>query len=164
VPDTGTPTTDRGLLLLSAVVGMAAIVSLPLLSLIVSASAGAPLLFSVPLLLALTGKRRGQPRLVVAAGVVLVLLAAALLLQNDLLGLLAFLVVLTGPVLAILLVGVPLRDTDLVAAAAFMLGGTIAVVSGFTIAGVSRPGAGIVVGLVAVASLAVVAVRLRRAT
>ncbi len=151
---------DRRTLLLAAIAGMAAIVALPLS--VTAAWLVAPLIFSVPLLLALSGKLRAQPMLIGIAAGLLVLLGATFLLNVEVLGLAAVVVLLAGPILAVLLVGPPLRDLDQIAAGAFLLGGTIAVVAGFTTAGISRQGSAIVVGVVAVVSLTVVSSRLAR--
>ncbi|MFO7779169.1 MAG: hypothetical protein R6V28_12515 [Nitriliruptoraceae bacterium] len=151
------------LLLPATVFGMAAIVALPL-----SATAGAwlvPLLvFATPIVLVLAGRMRAQPGLVAAgAALALLLLAIALLTRSGIeVGLLANLgpfVLLVGPVVAVIAVGLPLRDRDLVAAAGFLLSGTIAVIAGFAVAG--TPGAAVLVIGVGLVGCAIVAVRLR---
>ena len=151
------------LLLPAAVFGMAAIIALPL-----SATAGAwlaPLLvFATPIVLILAGRMRAQPGLV-ASGAVLALLLVAIALLPRLgieLGVVANLapfVLLIGPIVAVIAVGLPLRDRDLIAAAGFLLSGTIAVIAGFAVAG--TPGAATLVVGVGLFGCATVAVRLR---
>lgn len=151
------------LLLPAAVFGMAAIIALPL-----SATAGArlaPLLvFATPIVLILAGRMRAQPGLV-ASGAVLALLLVAIALLTRLgieLGVVANLapfVLLIGPIVAVIAVGLPLRDRDLIAAAGFLLSGTIAVIAGFAVAG--TPGAATLVVGVGLFGCAIVAVRLR---
>lgn len=160
--DANEPSLDRRLLLLSAAAGMGAIVALPLS--ITVAWSTIVLIFSVPLVLALVGKLRARPPLIVAGIVVLAVVGAVLLLPIEFLGYLALVVLLAGPVVAIVLVGPPLREVDQVAAAAFLMGGTIAVITGFTTSGVSATGSAVAVVGVAVVSLAIVASRLARAT
>lgn len=151
---------DGRLIMLSTVAGMGAIIALPL-------SVSAPgvsvlLVFSVPLMLAVVGRLRSQPALVGSAVVVLLMVGAAVLLQVDALSLLAVVVLFAGPILAVILVGTLLRERDQVAAGAFLLGGTIAVVAGFTITGISRQGATVIVALVAFISLGLTASRLAK--
>jgi hypothetical protein len=151
------------LLLLASVVGMAAIIALPL-----SATAAArfvPLLvFATPILLVLSGRMRAQPGLVASGAVLAVVLLAIALAAwwGTEVGAAANLgpaVLLIGPIVAVLVVGLPLRDRDLGAAAGFLLSGTIAVIAGFAVA--STPGAAMLVVGVGLAGCAVVAVRLR---
>lgn len=141
---------------------MAAIVALPL-----SATAGAwvvPLLvFATPVVLVLAGRMRAQPGLVAAgAALAVLLLAIALLTRSGIeVGVIANLgpfVLLVGPVVAVIAVGLPLRERDLVAAAGFLLSGTIAVIAGFAVAG--TPGAAALVVGVGLLGCAIVAVRL----
>jgi len=150
-------------LLAATVFGMAAIVALPL-----SATAGAwlvPLLvFATPIVLVLAGRMRAQPALVAAGGALAVaLLAIALLTRSGIevgvIANLAPLVLLVGPVVAVIAVGLPLRERDLIAAAGFLLSGTIAVIAGFSAAG--TPGAAALVVGVGLVGCAIVAVRLR---
>lgn len=160
MPDANSPTMDRRLVMLAAVAGMGAITALPL-------SVSAPglsvlLVFSVPLLLGVVGRLRSQPILVGSAIVVLVMVSAAIVLQIDALAALAVIVLFAGPVLAVILVGVLLRELDQFAAVAFLVGGTIAVVAGFMITGLSRTGAAVVVVLVALVALGLTALRLGR--
>jgi hypothetical protein len=163
VPEPPPDGPSERLLLLATGVGMAAIIALPL-----SATAGArfvPLLvFATPILLVLSGRMRAQPGLV-ASGAVLavVLLAIALLawwgMDVGAVAGLGPLVLLIGPVVAVLAVGLPLRDRDLGAAAGFLLSGTIAVIAGFAVA--STPGSAMLVVGVGLVGCAIVAVRLR---
>lgn|GEM_PF-2217152 len=158
-PD-GPPT---GLLLAATVFGMAAIIALPL-----SATAGAwsaPLLvFATPIVLLLAGRMRAQRGLVIAGAVLAVLLLVIAILTRvgvdvGAVANLAPFVLLVGPVVAVIAVGLPLRDRDLVAAAGFLLSGTIAVIAGFAAAG--TPGAALLVLAVGLVGCAIVAVRLR---
>lgn len=151
------------LLLPAAVFGMAAIIALPL-----SATEGAwlvPLLvFATPIVLVLAGRIRAQPGLVASgAALALLLLAIAVLgwsgVEVGVIANLAPFVLLVGPVVAVIAVGLPLRDRDLVAAAGFLLSGTIAVIAGFAVAG--TPGAATLVIGVGIVGCAIVAVRLR---
>lgn len=160
MPNAEVPASDRALVLLAAVAGMGAIVALPLS---VSAPGAALLVFSVPLLLAVMGRLRAQPMLVAGAVVVMILVSSVVLLRIEALGLLAVIVLFAGPILAVILVGTLLRELDQVAAAAFLLGGTIAVVAGFTITGLDPRGATVVVLLVATVSLGITAARVTRA-
>lgn len=159
-PPDGPPS---GLLLAATVVGMAAIIALPL-----SATAGAwlaPLLvFATPIVLVLAGRMRAQPGLAVAGAVLAVLLLVlAILARADVdvgaVANLAPFVLLVGPVVAVIAVGLPLRDRDVVAAAGFLLSGTIAVIAGFAAAG--TPGAALLVVGVGLVGCAIVAARLR---
>lgn len=144
-------TQDDQLLLLAAALGLAAIIALPL-----SASAApqfaAALVFATPLLLITLGRLRAQ-RWLSLLGVVLTVLLVVVVVSGiiglSLLGgqLFAVAVLFAGPVIAAVGVGVPLRDRDIVASAAFLLSATIAVVFGFI--GANTPGAGLlVVGIV----------------
>lgn len=151
------------LLLPATVFGMAAIIALPL-----SATAGAwlvPLLvFATPIVLVLAGRMRAQAGLVAAGAVLAVLLLAIAVLARagvevGLIANLAPFVLLVGPVVAVIAVGLPLRDRDLGAAAGFLLSGTIAVIAGFAAAG--TPGAAALVVGVGLVGCAIVAVRLR---
>ncbi|MFO7961522.1 MAG: hypothetical protein R6U94_11305 [Nitriliruptoraceae bacterium] len=150
------------LLLPATVFGMAAIVALPL-----SATPGAwvvPLLvFATPVVLVLAGRMRAQPGLVAAGAVLAVLLLGIALLTRSgievgVIANLAPFVLLVGPVVAVIAVGLPLRERDLVAAAGFLLSGTIAVIAGFAVAG--TPGAAALVVGVGLLGCAIVAVRL----
>ncbi len=141
---------------------MAAIVALPL-----SATPGAwvvPLLvFATPVVLVLAGRMRAQPGLVAAGAVLAVLLLGIALLTRSgievgVIANLAPFVLLVGPVVAVIAVGLPLRERDLVAAAGFLLSGTIAVIAGFAVAG--TPGAAALVVGVGLLGCAIVAVRL----
>lgn len=151
------------LLLPATVFGMTAIIALPL-----SATAGAwlvPLLvFATPIVLVLAGRMRAQPGLVAAGAVLALLLIAIALLPRvgvevGAIANLAPFVLLVGPVVAVIAVGLPLRDRDLIAAAGFLLSGTIAVIAGFAAAG--TPGAAALVVGVGLVGCAIVAVRLR---
>lgn len=151
------------LLLPATVFGMAAIIALPL-----SATAAArlvPLLvFATPIVLVLAGRMRARPGLVASGAVLAVLLLAIALLARSGVELgavanLAPFVLLVGPVVAVIAVGLPLRERDLGAAAGFLLSGTIAVIAGFAVAG--TPGAATLVVGVGLVGCAIVAVRLR---
>jgi hypothetical protein len=71
-----------------------------------------------------------------------------------------FAVLLAGPVVSVVAIGMPLREADLVAGAAFLGGGTIAVIAGFATASVA--GATSLVLGVGLVSLAAVAYRIGR--
>ena len=141
---------QRRLLLPAALFGMTAIVALPLSA--TPAGRTAPLLvFATPITLVLIGMLRRQRALIATgAGVALVLLALAVLrsagLEVGVLGNLAPLVLLVGPVVAVIAVGLPLRELDLVAAGGFLISGTIAVIAGFAAAQTSGA-AGLIVGV-----------------
>lgn len=163
MPDHPADPPPDNLLLAATVFGMAAIIALPL-----SATDGgwlAPVLvFATPVVLVLAGRMRGQPGLVIAGAVLaLVLLALAILARSDIdvgvIASLAPLVLLAGPVVAAIAVGLPLRERDLVAAGGFLLSGTIAVIAGFAAA--ATPGAALLVVGVGLIGCVVVAVRLR---
>jgi hypothetical protein len=163
VPEPPPDGPSAGLLLLATFFGMAAIIALPL-----SATAGAwlvPLLvFATPILLVLAGRMRAQPGLVAAGAVLAVLLLAIAVVARSGIEVgavanLAPLVLLVGPVVAVLAVGLPLRERDLGAAAGFLLSGTIAVIAGFAVA--STPGAATLVVGVGIVGCAIVALRLR---
>jgi len=149
---------DDQLLLLATALGLAAIIALPL-----SASAApqfaAALVFATPLLLITLGRLNGQ-RWLSLLGIVLTVLLVVVVVSGiagmSLPGgrFLAVAVLFAGPVVAAVGVGVPLRDRDIVASAAFLLPATIAVVFGFI--GANTPGAGVlVVGIVVVGWLLV---------
>jgi hypothetical protein len=143
---------------LATIAGMAAIVALPL-------SLAAPrsvvvTVFATPLLLAVVAKMRDLRWLFSVAFALLVLLGAAITLPVALLSVLAAVVLFVGPIVAVIVVGVALREIDLVAAGSFLLSGTIAVIAGF--AGAETDGAAIVVVGVAVVGLALVFSRLNR--
>lgn len=155
-------TDDRRLLLLATVFGLAAVVALPL-----TAAAGpavaAALSLATPVVLLLAGVLRGQRWLLLAGGVLLVVLVG--ILGADLAGLsvgpiagLVVAVVLAGPVVAVVAVGLPLREADLVAGGAFLISATIAVISGFAAAGATGA-TGLIIG-VALVGFATVAFRL----
>lgn len=151
------------LLLLATALGLAAIIALPL-----SAGAApqfaAALVFATPLLLITLGRLKAQ-RWLSRLGVVLtVLLVVVVIFGVTGLSLpggqfLAVAVLFTGPVVAAVGVGVPLRARDLVASAAFLLSATIAVVFGFI--GANTPGAGVLVVGIVVAGWLLVNRRLR---
>lgn len=160
MPEPATDPIDRTLLLLTAVVGMAAIIALPLS--VTAPGLAVLLVFSVPLLLALAGKQRAQPMLIVIGGVLLLAVTAAIAVQSGIVTLVPVIALFAGPILAVLLVGIPLRTLDVPAAAAFLIGGTIAVVAGFATAGIDRGASAAMVIGVGVVALAITAARLRR--
>ncbi len=157
--DHSEPGYDRRLLLLASATGMAAIVALPLTR--TGLLGAAPVLvFALPVMLAFIGRMRGTPWLTGLALVLLVLLAAALLLPVGPLGLLLPATILAGPPVAVIAVGMPLRDVDISAAAWFLLTGLAAVIGGFAAADV-RGSPMMVVG-VALIGVTAVAFRLGR--
>lgn len=123
---------DRRLLIAITVVGMAAIVALPL-------SLAAPrsvtvLIFSTPVLLVLVSRMFELSWLLNAAVILFVVLLAAVLLPIAVLSVVAAFVLFVGPIVAVVVVGARLRDLDLVASGSFLLSGTIAVIAGFATA------------------------------
>lgn len=149
---------ETQLLLIAAALGLAAIIALPL-----SASAApqfaAALVFATPLLMITLGrlnKQRWLSRVGIVLTVLLIVVVVSLILEIAVPGgqLLALAVLFTGPVVAAVGVGVPLRERDVAASAAFLLSATIAVVFGFT--GANTPGAGVlVIAIVAIGWLLV---------
>lgn len=154
----GSAAVEPRLLVLAAVAGMVSIVALPLT---LVAPASALLVFAVPFTLAIAGRIRGRPGLVNAAFVLVALVSGVILLRIGPLGFIPAIVLFAGPVVAAIAVGPLLREVDTVAAAAFLLGGSIAVIAGFASAAVGRTPAAIAVGVASVTALAVVVVRLR---
>jgi hypothetical protein len=110
--------------------------------------------------LVLAGAMRRTPMLLWGgAGLALVLLALLVLTWSGIgvgpVGGIAPLVLLAGPAVAVVAVGLPLRQTDLVAGAAFLGGGTIAVIAGFAAAAVDGATSLVLgVGLVSFAAVA----------
>ncbi len=159
------PSQDRRLLLVATVFGLAAVVALPLTA--ATGPAIAALLSpATGVVLLLSGLLRGQQWLVTSGAVLLVLLLG--ILGADLVGVsvgpvagLVVAVVLAGPVVAVVAVGLPLRERDLVAGGAFLISATIAVISGFAAAGAAGA-TSLIVG-VALAGFTIVAFRLGRA-
>jgi len=155
---------DRRLLLAGALFGMLAIMALPLTQ-TAGAAVAVPLVFATPVVLVLSGAMRGsRPLLGVGAGIALVLLALLVLTEAGVsvggAGVVAPLVLLAGPVVAAVAIGMPLRQADLVAGGAFLAGGTIAVIAGFAAASVA--GATSLVLGVGLVSFATVAYRIGR--
>jgi hypothetical protein len=154
--DRPTVTHDPRLLLLASLAGMGAVIVLPLSA--VAPVAVLPLVFSLPLLLAVVARMRGLNWLRNTAIVLLILVGLALVPGYDVLNVVPAAVVLIGPIVAVVLVGAPLRDVDVAAAAGFLISGTIAVIAGFATRGV--PGSAWLVVGVAALGLVVVGVRL----
>ncbi len=162
------PTTEREpdprLLLAGALFGMLAIVALPLTQ-TAGAAVAIPLVFATPIVLVLAGAMRRSPTLLwIGAGLAVVLLGLLALTRAGVgvgpVGTLAPLVLLAGPAVAVIAIGLPLRQADLVAGAAFLGGGTIAVIAGFAAAAVA--GATSLVLGVGLVSFATVAYRIGR--
>jgi hypothetical protein len=154
------PGYDRRLLMLAAAAGMSSIVALPLSANPTTAGLAVPLVFSLPLTLAVVGRMRGLPWMTWTAFVLLVLLGSVLILRIEPLAFLGVGALLLGPLVAVVAVGMPLRETDMVAAAGFLIGGTIAVVVGF--ATVDLAGSpGLVLGM-ALVGVTIVVFRLGR--
>ena len=155
---------ERRLLLPASLFGMAAILALPLSA--TPAGWLAPVLvFATPITLVLVGmlhRHRGVVVTGAALAVALLALAVATVSGTDagVVGNLAPLVLLIGPVVAVIAVGRPLREIDVVAAAGFLISATIAVIAGFAAAQI--PGAaGLVLG-VGLLGFAIVAARIGR--
>lgn len=157
-------TPDKPLLLLATALGLAAIIALPLTASTTPQFAAA-LVFATPLLLIVLGRlnaQRWQSVLGISLSVLLVVIVIAGIANVALPGgqFLAVAVLFAGPVVAAVGVGVPLRNRDVAASAAFLLSATIAVVFGFI--GASAPFAGLLVIGVVVAGWLVVHWRLDR--
>lgn len=147
---------DRRLLLLASLAGMGAVVVLPLSA--VAPAAVVPLVFSLPLLLAVVARMRAMPWLLNVAFVLLALTALGVAPVAGVLNVVPAAVILIGPIVAVVVVGAPLREVDVIAAAGFLLSGTVAVIGGFAAGGL--PGAGWLVAGVSLVGLAVVGARL----
>jgi hypothetical protein len=154
--DTTTGPYDRRLLLLASLAGMGAVIVLPLSA--VAPAAVVPLVFSLPLLLGVIARMRALPWLLNVASVLLVLTALGVAPVLGVLNVVPAAVILVGPIVAVVVVGAPLREVDVVAAGGFLLSGTIAVIGGF--AAGALPGAAWLVVGVALIGLVVVGVRL----
>jgi len=155
---------ERRLLLPASLFGMAAILALPLSA--TPAGWTAPVLvFATPITLVLVGMLHRHRGVVLTGGALaLALLVLALTAVSGadagVFGNLAPLVLLVGPVVAVIAVGRPLREVDLVAAAGFLISATIAVIAGFAAA--QTPGAaGLVLG-VGLLGFTIVAARIGR--
>jgi hypothetical protein len=149
---------DPRLLGLAAVAGMASMAALPLS---ITPWGNVLLAFALPLTLALVGRMRARLWLINLGFVLLVLIGAIVVLQLEALGLVGALVLFVGPVVAAVLVGLPLREFDLVASGAYLMGGTIAIVAGFLITAIDPQAAAAVIVAVAITSSTVVVVRVR---
>lgn len=159
-------------LVLASATAMVSIAALPL-----TASLGpgiaAILVFALPLTLALVGRMRDAPRMIGIALLLLLVLAGAVGTgvlaattgvggsAADAAGIVVFVVTVAAPIIAIVVVGVPLRAVDRVAAMGFLGAGTITVIAGLGTAGMggSVP---LVTGL-SLVGITVVAYRLGRA-
>lgn len=155
---------ERRLLLPASLFGMAAILALPLSA--TPAGGIVPVLvFATPITLVLVGMLHHHRGVIIAGAVlalVLLVLAMAAVsgVETGLLANLAPLVLLVGPVIAVIAVGRPLREVDVVAAAGFLISATIAVIAGFAAA--QTPGAaGLVLG-VGLLGFTIVAARIGR--
>ncbi len=155
---------ERRLLLPASLFGMAAILALPLSATPIGRIVPV-LVFATPITLVLVGMLH-RHRAVVLTGTALALallvlaLAVASGVDPGVLGNLAPLVLLVGPVVAVIAVGRPLREVDVVAAAGFLISATIAVIAGFAAA--QTPGAaGLVLG-VGLLGFTIVAARIGR--
>lgn len=155
---------ERRLLVPASLFGMAAILALPLSATPVGWIVPV-LVFATPITLVLVGMLHRHRGVVIAgAALAVVLLALALAVAGGtdpgVLGNLAPLVLLVGPVVAVIAVGRPLRELDVVAAAGFLICATIAVIAGFAAA--QTPGAAGLVVALGLLGCAIVAVRLGR--
>lgn len=155
MPEPTTPLLDRRTLILASVAGMGTIVALPM-SAVAPATLGV-LVFSLPLLLAVLARGTGRNGLMIAAFVLLLVLAAAVF-PTGIPGVdvIATVTVLVGPIIAVVLVGAPLRQHDVPAAAGFLGAGTIAIIGGFAASG-TQGAAGLVVGLALIGIVIVIA-------
>lgn len=144
------------LLLAAAIAGMAAIIALPMSAL---APAALPVLvFATPALLFVAAAVYGRSWLrPVAVGLAVALVVT---LVAGILPIVPTAVVFLGPIAAVVLVGTPLREVDVVAAGSFLGAATVTVIGGFATRGMT--GSVALVVLVAVAGLALVAARLGR--
>lgn len=145
-----TPALDRATLLLASVAGMGTMLALPATR--IAPQVALVLVFSLPLLLAVIARGTGRNGMMIAAFVLLLVVATAVFLQVPGAPLLATITVLVGPIVAVILVGAPLRQHDVVAAGGFLGAGTIAIIAGFAAADLDGALALIVgVGLVGIA-------------
>jgi hypothetical protein len=151
-------THDRRLLLLASLAGMGAVITLPLSA--VAPAAVVPLVFSLPLLLLIVARMRALTWLSTAAIVLFVLVALGVAPGPAVFDLVPAAVVLIGPIVAVVVVGAPLRDVDVPAAGGFLGSATIAVIAGFASRGLAGA-TWLIVGVAAV-GLAVVGSRLTR--
>ncbi len=155
---------ERRLLLPASLFGMAAILALPLSATPIGRIVPV-LVFATPITLVLVGMlHRHRAVVLTGAALALALLVLALAVASGVdpgvLGNLAPLVLLVGPVVAVIAVGRPLREVDVVAAAGFLISATIAVIAGFAAA--QTPGAaGLVLG-VGLLGFTIVAARIGR--
>lgn len=111
-----------------AIVGMLAIIALPLSA---STPAAAALVFATPVLLAIVARVQGLGWLRTVAFLLFVVLALAMVLPWLPLSVIAVAVLFLGPAVAVVAVGAPLRDLDLGASGIFLGCGVIAVTAGF---------------------------------
>jgi hypothetical protein len=151
---------DLRLLRSAALAGLVAIAALPLS---VTLPGGRLLVFATPLCLGIVGRMHARPWLLNVAVLLAVLVGAAVLVDLPFVRAVAVGTILAGPILAVVAVGRPLRETDHLAAAAFLLGGTIAVIAGFSVAAVGRVEASSVVIGVVLGAAVVIGARLRPA-
>lgn len=147
---------DPRLLLRAAIAGMAAIVALPISAL--APDALLLLVFALPALLFVSATIYALAWLrPVAIGLTALL---AVTLVAGILPIVPTAVVFLGPIAAVVLVGTPLREVDLIAAAGFLMSGTVTVIGGFATRGMA--GALALVVVVALIGVAIVGVRLGR--
>jgi len=154
----GDVTRDRRLLLLASLAGMGAVITLPLSA--VAPAAVVPLVFSLPLLLVVVARMHELTWLYATALVLLVLLVLGVAPGPDVLNVVPAAVVLIGPIVAVVVVGAPLREVDVPAAGGFLISATIAVIAGFASRGLAGA-AWLIVGVAAL-GLALVGFRLTR--
>lgn len=149
-------THDRRMLLLASLAGLGAVITLPLSA--VAPAAVVPLVFSLPLLLVVVARMRDLTWLFAAALGLMVLLVLGVAPGPALLNVVPTAVVLIGPIVAVVVVGAPLREVDVPAAGGFLISATIAVIAGFASRGLAGA-AWLIVGVAAI-GLAVVGFRL----
>ena len=163
-----TVTHDPRLLMLASILGMGAVILMPMTAVGRNGMSEHPvtryalwsLFFALPLLLMVVARLRGHRWLMLGGAALLVLTGIATVSAPGPLAVVPPLIVLAGPVAAVILVGAPLRDVDVPAAAGFLMSASIAVIGGFAAA--AAPGAAWLVIGVAVAGLVTVGYRLRR--
>lgn len=161
------PRRDTRWLVAATWVGMLAIVALPL-SAVVLPEAGdlvgrvgvSILSFATPTTFLVAGRLRRKAWMMSLGGTLAIVLVPIVLLGVAT-GI-ALLSIFVGPVVAAVAVGLPLRETDVVAAAGFLGGGTIAVIGGFAAAVAGPAGAAGVVLVAGGVGAAVATTRLDR--
>lgn len=153
------PAYDEKQLLPATLVALAAIIALPVY--VMQQVPVTPWLFALPLLLAIGGPLRDNVWLVRASVAVLAAVLLSLVPAVPMLEFVPFAVTHAGPIAALAIVGPPLRDTDLTAAVAFLVGGTLTAATGLL--PYTMETAILVTIAVALATIGVIAWRIRNA-